>query len=185
MYKMDDTEASLIIDDFTQEKTIQLTKVAGDKFHLFVDTFEFDERDRFIENLKVIGLQFAYLDDKFYLRFSGNIAKNDLIHFLFEDSTVIEKKIGNKSPLHRAEYAEVVELSISEMKVFASVFLRKWKLTKSDINTFIIGGFIDNPYFKQYTNIVDGQYLLLATARVLIKQVIVHLPNQEVKKGFM
>jgi len=60
MYKMDDTEASLIIDDFTKEKTIQLTKVSGDSHHLFVDTFELDDRDRFIENLKKLSLQFAF-----------------------------------------------------------------------------------------------------------------------------
>jgi hypothetical protein len=178
---MDDTEASLIIDDFTKEKTIQLTKVAGDSHYLFVDTFELDDRDRFIDNLKKVGFQFAFQNDKFYLRLNGYVSQNDTIQFLFEDNTVIEKTINNKQTFLRSEYAEAVELSNVEIKVFATNFLRKWKLTKYGINTFIIGGFIDNPYFCQYTNNIDGQYLLLATARQLIKQVIFHLPKSELK----
>ena len=181
MYKMDDTEASLIIDDFTKETTIQLTKVAGDSYKLFVDTFELDDRDRFIGDLKNLGLQFAFQNDKFYLRLKGLISNNDIIHFLFEDDTVIEKTINNNPSLLRSEYAETVELNIPEMKVFATTFLKKWKLTKYGLNTFVIGGFIDNPYFKQYTNKIDGQYLLLATARQLIKQVIFHLPKPELR----
>jgi len=180
MYKMDDTEASLIIDDFTKETTIQLTKVAGDSHNLFVDTFELDERERFIDNLKNLGLQFAFHNDKFYLKLKGLISKNDIIHFLFEDDTVIEKTINSNSFLLRTEYVEAVELNNSEMKAFATTFLKKWKLTKFGINTFIIGGFIDNPYFKQYTCNIDGQYLLLASARQLIKQVIFHLSKPQI-----
>jgi len=120
-----------------------------------------------------------FQNGKFYLRLNGYVSKNDTIQFLFEDNTVIEKTIDNKQTILRSEYAQSVELSYAEIKVFATIFLKKWKLTKYAINILIVGGFIDNPYFCQYTNNIDGQYLLLATARQLIKQVIFHLPKLE------
>jgi hypothetical protein len=83
MYKMDETEASLIIDDFTKEATIQLTKVAGDVHYLFVDTFEFDDRDRYIERLIKLSFQFAFQSNKFYIRIKGDVSRGDIIHFLF------------------------------------------------------------------------------------------------------
>lgn len=44
MYFIDDNEASLIIDDFTGERSIQLTKIAGSKSLLIVETFELTYR---------------------------------------------------------------------------------------------------------------------------------------------
>jgi hypothetical protein len=176
MYIIDDTEASLLIDDFTKEKSIQITKVAGNKLNLFVDTFEFTERDCFIESLRKVGFQFAYNDGQFFLRLKGAINKGDTIHFLFEDGKVIEKAITKTFPFHRAEYAEAVEINVEETKVFATTFLKKWKITTSRTNVFIVGGFIDSKYVGQYPTSEEGQYLLLLTARQLIKQVAFHYP---------
>ncbi|GEO11118.1 hypothetical protein [Segetibacter aerophilus] len=179
MYLIDDTEASLLIDDFTQNKSIQITKVAGNRLNLFVDTFEFPERDCSIESLRKVSFQFAYHERQFYIRLKGSINKGDTIYFLFENGKVIEKTITKALPFHRAEYAEAVQISVEETKVFATTLLKKWKVTTSRTNTFIIGGFIDNKYLEQYPTSEEGQYLLLLTARQLIKQVIFHYPNLE------
>lgn len=177
MYFIDDTEASLIIDDFTKQQSIQITKVVGNKLNLFVDTFEFNERNFFVENLKKLGFQFVYDEGIFYLRIKGAINKKDKIHFLFENGDVIEKVITKTFTFHRTEYAEAVELNLEEIKRFATTFLKKWKITKSMLNTFSIGGFIDNKYYGQYPTSEEGQYLLLLTIRQLIKQVAYHNPN--------
>jgi hypothetical protein len=79
---------------------------------------------------------------------------------------------------HRPEYAESVQLNLFEIRKFTTTFLKKWKLTKNGLNTYVVGGFIDNPYFKQYSNNIDGQYLLLVTSKQLIKQVSFHNPNR-------
>lgn len=178
MYKIDDTEASLIIDDFSQSHSIQITKVAGDVQNLFVETFEFSIDIFSISNLKRLSFQFAYDDNNFFLRLKGIGYNKDVIHFLFENGMCIEKVITYNKSLHRNDYAAVIPLTNEEIKLFATVFLKKWKLTNTSSNTYVIGGFIDNKYFEQYPTSEEGQYLLLLTARQLIKQVLFHYPKE-------
>ncbi|MEJ7680035.1 MAG: hypothetical protein WKG06_19685 [Segetibacter sp.] len=174
MYIIDDTEASLLIDDFTKEQSIQITKVAGNTQNLFVDTFEFVERDCYVQNQRRLSFQFAYNKGVFFLRIKGAVNKGDTIYFLFDNDKLIEKVITETFAFHRVEYAEAFELRNEEVKLFATVFLKKWKITKRASNTFIVGGFIDNKYVGQYPTSEEGQYLLLSMARQLIKQVIYH-----------
>ena len=179
MYIIDDTEASLIIDDFTKSQSIQITKVAGNTQNIFVDTFEFTNQGPYIHSLYKLGFQFAFQDDTFFLRIKGRVNKRDTLYFLFDNDRVIEKEISKTTLFHRVEYTESVELTLEEMKVFATTFLKKWKITNYIINTFIIGGFIDYKFFAQYPTSEEGQYLLLFTARQLIKQVAFHFPKTE------
>ena len=181
MYLLDDTEASLIIDDFTKEKSIQITKVAGNTQNLFVDTFEFYEENGLIRGSKKVSFQFAFHDGQFLLRINGVVNTGDILYFLFDDKQIITKTIANSPPLHRATFATTIPLTSEEMKLFATIFLEKWKLTSVALNTFQIGGFIDKIFLsdlnKQYPTSEEGQYLLLLTARQLIKQVILHFPK--------
>lgn len=182
-YYIDDTEASLIVDDFTKERSIQITKVAGSTINLFVETFELTEQQVFIDRLMKLDFQFAFSHNSFYLRARSNfsIVRTNTIYFLFDNGSVIEKKLSHFTELHFPEYTLAAKLREEEMKLFATTLLNKWKYVDDRTNTYTIGSFRDYKFFKQYPTSEEGQYLFLLTARQLIKQVLFHFP--QLKKG--
>lgn len=182
--KLKNTEASLLIDDFTKERIIFLTKVAGMEKEKYVYTYQLNDFEHLISlNRMELYLSFSYNTKSFFLHLLStnkdfNLAKGDSIIFLFDDDTTITSTcLTSITSSNSGSYRNVASLSYEEIKTFATKKIRKWKLTNNRKALYEVGGFIHNRRNPQYKSESEGQFLLRTAATTIIKAVIIHEGN--------
>ena len=178
VYKINETEASLIVDDFTNENTIQITKVAGSYDNLYIITQHITKDLSYSYDAKKVSFQPAFYNEQFYLKIKSDIYlhHSDKFLFFFENNLVIETIIDYNIKLPQQEHSYFVQLSAENVKKFCTVFLKKWRIEFSTSKIFHVGTFIDYKFFSQYQASEDGQFLFLLMFRKLVEQILFHYP---------
>jgi hypothetical protein len=182
--KICETEASLLIDDFTKDRTILITKVAGDETEKYIFTYPFNYFERILVLKQMeLGISFTYNNNTFFLHLLSKskeftLAKGDEIIFLFEDDTTITSiSLTGSSSSGSGIYRNVAVLNYHEIRKFATTRVLKWKLTSKRKSIYEVGGFIYNGKDPQYKAENEGQFLLNILAIRMIQAVIVHEGN--------
>ncbi len=183
-HKLNNTEASLLIDDFTKRRSIILTNVAGIENERYIYTYTL--HDNFTTNLSSLtklGLSFTYSNGFFFLHLISfdkdfQLAKDDNIIFLFHDDITLTATCATAKAVDSSgTYRNVTHLLYNDMKNFATKKLVKWKITSVRKAVFQVGGPVNNMYITQYKGEEEGQYLLQVIAKKLIQCVILNEGN--------
>lgn len=181
--KLGKIDATLLIDDFTKRRSIFITKVA-DVEERYVYTYTLtDDPFSSISHLTKIGISFSYSERHFFLHLISfdsdfQLAKDDSIIFLFDnDITVSATCMTSKVKDNGGTFRNVLPLSYSDIRTFATVKFLKWKLISHRKALFQVGGLLNNANVAQYKGEKEGQFLLMSMSKKIIQGVIIHEGN--------
>lgn len=191
--KLNDSEVTLLIDDFTKEKSIFFNKLAGQKDERFFKTCS--ENDYGLWSFQIT---FENNNGFVYIRFLSTsknfpISRNDSIILLFDEDVTINYSFTNSSNKLNGVYMNFKPLTTYDIKIFTSLNFKKLKLINNkiglqsvyhiSINRFINSSENDslryfessNFWFKsQYRSEAEAQYLLKKMVACFIKA---HIDN--------
>jgi|GEM_PF-3290347 hypothetical protein len=171
---LNDTEISILIDDFTKEKSISFTKIAGQPTQYFKTYSENSNSE-----LLFFGLTFENNNGFVYIKFlsqSGNLSlsKKDTIILLFADKSTITYNLQTSAIGKKYYYTNFHPLTYDDLLKLGTTDLLKLKVTSSKNNSYDVFHLQRNFHNSQYKSEIEGQYLL----RFMIANFVqVHLDN--------
>jgi len=166
--KLHDTEISLLIDDFTKEKTIFFNKIAGQEteyFELYPNS----------EDFFYLGMTFSNHNNFFFLKFflqsqDYSLSKGDTVTLLFDDDSTIYYTFEFKSVGEKYNFVNVKELTSDDLKKFLNANLRKIKLTNVKKGYYQVYHLQRQIPDTQYRSELEAQYLLKFMLTTFIKK---------------
>ncbi len=174
--KLDQTEISILSDDFTGEKTIKFTKVAGEDTSYF--KLYRNDTDSIYEYL---GMSFINYNGVSYLSFLSivkefSLAKGDSITFLFDNKEGLELVFNSSSSGESGRKSNYIQLTSEHLNIFLNKNLVKAKIVSSRKNLYDVY-VLDNKVYEneistdsaQYLTEKEGQYLLKMMTSKFIK----------------
>lgn len=179
--KLHDTKVELEIDEFTDDKTVKFTKVAGVK----TEYLKFDKNEYSCGYL-YLGVTFQNFNGFVYARFiSINsdfcLEANDSIIFLFEDQIRINYRFQQWGRGEDNVHTNFHEITSDELMIFANKKLLKVKLINHRKGIHEIFHLQYRYPGSQIKSEMEGQYLLKFMASSFVK---FHIDNQlELPKG--
>lgn len=169
-------ECSLFIDDFTNEKTVVVSKVGKCDHQWF----------NFISSDEILTVKFSMVATEQFLFFKFftwgpclKMAKGDEIIFLFEDKSTLTYKFtqggNNGCNVSRVGLADLLTLS-------TKTFLKMRVTTRSQQEVFFIYGTGEKGYtfirdYLEYSSEAEGQNLLKQMAREFLITVEREMPE--------
>lgn len=126
---LDDTVASLVIDDFTKNESIVVSRVAGKSFS-FLPLYTTVGNSEIV----LISMSFGFADNKF--RVSLVVGADDLtinrgtiLYLLFEEESVVKLEFKyHPHPFQNDLLMNHAEISMSDLAIVASKNLIKWRV---------------------------------------------------------
>lgn len=178
-----DTEISVLLDDFTWDRTIMFTKVSGQKTEYFKLY-----RDKAYSFYQCLGFSFITHNEYSYLSvFSGSdglsLAKGDSVIILFEDKTKIEFSFKTPSKGEKNNYVNSISLASEMLEIFLTKKIDKVKITSLRKSIYVIYSLdvdikesplshdfvIKFNQYPQYSSREEGQELLQIMTRQFIQ----------------
>jgi hypothetical protein len=173
--KLHDTIVEMDIDEFTDNKTIWFTKVAG----LETEYLKFYSNTQFME-YPMLGITFQNFNGFVYARFESfnehlTLEANDSIILLFEDNIKINYTFKNDRRGEKYSYRNSHVLTSDDLMIFENKSLLKVKLTSYRKGIYEIYHLQNRYPHSQYKSEIEGQYLLKFMASMFVK---FHIANQ-------
>lgn len=173
--KLNDTRADFVYDEFSDEKGISITRLAGEEKSLiytfaYRDYTEYTPLDSFTQIAITFGCE-SVLHQIVVVSFDNNIQllKGDTITFLFEDGSKVEVMWNSESSiLQNGGFYNIEYIDFSDMLTFKHEKFKKWQIISKKGRLRHTGGFINNNYTPMYKGEREGQYLLQVMADKVI-----------------
>jgi hypothetical protein len=175
--KLRDTLVTMCIDDFTKEKSIFFSKVAGQETKYF-DTYSSD-------SIHSLGITFENNNGFTYMKFQTtsptfNLSKGDSMILLFDDESTMNIKFLSKPNIDKISgykisyYTNIKPLTIQEIDIFAKNNLKKIKITSEKRGLYDVYHLQKILPDSQYKSEIEAQYLLKFMVAMFVKQ---HIDN--------
>ncbi|PIB39083.1 hypothetical protein [Maribacter sp. 4G9] len=174
--QLNQTEVGLLTDEFTDEKTICFTKIAGQEtqyFHLYRHKADFA--------LEFLGLTFTNHNGYPYLSLVSTskelpLSKGDSIIFLFENKEKLEIVFNSASNGKGYWRTNNTKLTSESLQIFLKSNLVKAKISNNRKNIYDIYVLdhefkrnYNEDYQPQYYSLLEGQYLIKLMTSKFIK----------------
>lgn len=162
-----DTKASLLIDDFTKVRSINVTRVAGEQFSYvpLYTTIGISEIISFFISFGLIGKQFGISI------VSGNenynLSTDETIYFLFEGGQTIEYTFEFQATKwdETGTLINTIPVSIDQFKLFVVNKLDKWRIDKRGSVGLCVGDLTKNKTFYDRNEV---QFIIREMAKQII-----------------
>ncbi len=173
--KLHDTTVEMEIDEFTDDKTVRFTKVAGMK----TEYFKLDQNEH-SHGYLYLGVTFQNFNGFVYARIiSINsdfcLEANDSIIFLFEDQVKINYQFQHYGKGEDNLHTNIHEITSDELMIFENKKLLKVKLINHRRGIHKIYHLQYRYPHSQYKSEIEGQYLLKLMASMFVK---FHIDNK-------
>ena len=161
------TEASYIVDDFTKDELISVTKISNLDLN-FVPLFTTVGNSEIV----MIAMSFIYLSGAYRIKLGSNnslfsLGMAQTIFFLFEDKDVISYTFPVTSvPDGAGGYIANVPLTEQQLRVFADKKLDRWRVDNPANDMTCVGDLTKNVYFYDRNEV---QYIIKQTAIEVMK----------------
>lgn len=174
--KLQETSVSIFVDDFTKEKSIFFTQIAGQETKYF-ETYSDN-------SVYPLGLTFENNNGFVYMKFKSasptfNLSKGDGMIILFDDDSTMSFSFIIKSNMNKSSglmtiYTNVKHLTLKEIEQFARHNLKKIKLTSKKNGLYDVYHLEKRVSWSPYKSQIEAQYLLKYMVALFVKQ---HIDN--------